>query len=48
MATLKVSEGDGMGEFDTSTIDGLILIMFRRQPDGTWCFATDMWNSDRS
>ena len=47
MATLKVSEGAGMGEY-TSTIDGLILIVFRRQPDGTWRFATDMCNSDRS
>jgi hypothetical protein len=48
VATLKVSEGAGMGEFDTSTIDGLILIVFRGQPDGTWRFATDMRNSDRS
>ena len=48
MATLKVSEGADMGEFNTSTIDGLTQIVFRRQPDGTWRFATDMWNSDRS
>ena len=49
VATLKgVSEGAGMGEFDTSTIDGRILIVFARQPDGTWRFATDMYNSDRS
>ena len=48
VATLKVSEGADMGEFDPSTIDGLILIVFRRQPDGTWCFATDMRKSDRS
>jgi ketosteroid isomerase-like protein len=25
---------------------GKYLAVFRRQPDGTWRWATDMWNSD--
>jgi len=25
---------------------GKYLVVFRRQPDGTWRYATDMWNSD--
>ena len=25
---------------------GKYLVVFRRQPDGSWRFGTDMWNSD--
>jgi ketosteroid isomerase-like protein len=25
---------------------GKYLVVFRRQPDGSWRYATDMWNSD--
>jgi len=25
---------------------GKYLVVFRRQPDGAWRYATDMWNSD--
>jgi uncharacterized protein (TIGR02246 family) len=25
---------------------GKYLVVFRRRPDGSWRFATDMWNSD--
>ena len=26
---------------------GKYLVVFRRQPDGSWRYATDMWNSDQ-
>jgi ketosteroid isomerase-like protein len=44
-----------MGDSDDATIGGLEatparalehLAVVRRQPDGTWRWATDMWNSD--
>jgi hypothetical protein len=48
--TLKVSEGAGMGEIDTSTIDGLKATLVRalEQADGSWRYAADMWNSDQN
>ena len=35
-----------MGEIDDRTVAGLYEPGARRQPDGAWRWAIDMWNSD--
>ena len=35
-----------LAEVDTVTVDGKWVQIFRKQPDGSWLIALDIWNSD--
>ncbi|MCW2699751.1 MAG: uncharacterized protein JWQ45_1286 [Blastococcus sp.] len=46
---VAVEEGRyGRRSGDRLLDSGKYLVVFRRQPDGSWRYLTDMWNSDSS
>jgi ketosteroid isomerase-like protein len=46
---VAVEEGRyGRRSGETLLDSGKYLVVFRRQDDGSWRYATDMWNSDQS